>query len=499
MTIANQRINVCKFEERQMTTIATAPNNNHNKAKGMSFLNSVYQMYDRAVATLNLPPGFAEKMKHCHSVLQVRFPVKIKGQYKIFSGWRAVHSGHRLPVKGGIRYAPEVVQDEVEALAALMSYKCAIVDVPFGGSKGGLKINPHEYDEEELERITRRFTRELAAAGYISPSKNVPAPDMGTSSREMAWIADTYRALYPNDINAIACVTGKPATQSGIVGRREATGRGVQYGLQEFFNHKRDVEKTGLSEGLGGKRVIVQGFGNVGYHAAKFLQEEDDVKITAVIERDGAIVNEEGLDVESVYAWLSEHRGVKGYSEATFVEDGKSVLEHECDILIPAALEGQITAQNAPNIKAPLIAEAANGPVTFEADEFLRAHGTVIIPDAYLNAGGVTVSYFEWIKNISHIRFGRIENRLDRVRGEAIVEAIESMLGSKVAPHLVERICSSSDELTLVRSGLQDTMCRAYNEIRDAYWTRKNVPDLRTAAFVVALDKISRAFQEMGI
>ncbi len=481
-----------------MSATATAPKNN-SKAHGTSFLNSVYQMYDRAVATLELPEGFAEKMRHCHSVLQVRFPVKIKGRYQIFSGWRAVHSEHRLPVKGGIRYAPEVVQEEVEALAALMSYKCAIVDVPFGGSKGGLKINPRDYDEDELERITRRFTRELAAAGFISPSRNVPAPDMGTSSREMAWIADTYRALYPGDINAIACVTGKPATQSGIVGRREATGRGVQYGLQEFFGHKRDVGLTGLSDGLGGKRVVVQGFGNVGYHAARFLQEEDGVKITAVVERDGAIVNEDGLNVESVYAWILEHRGVKGYPEATFVEDGKSVLEHDCDILIPAALEGQITAENASNIKARLIAEAANGPVTFEGDEILRKMGKVIIPDAYLNAGGVTVSYFEWIKNISHIRFGRIENRLDSVRGEAIVETIENMLGSKVPQNLVERICTTGDELTLVRSGLQDTMCRAYNEIRDVYWTRKNVPDLRTAAFVVALGKISRSFQEMGI
>ncbi len=482
-----------------MTATMTPPTNGKHRASGMSFLNSVYAMYDRAVATLDLPPGFAEKMKHCHSVLQVRFPVKIKGRYQVFSGWRAVHSEHRLPVKGGIRYAPEVVQDEVEALAALMSYKCAIVDVPFGGSKGGLKIDPRQYDEEELERITRRFTRELAASGFISPSKNVPAPDMGTSSREMAWIADTYRMLYPDDINAIACVTGKPATQSGIVGRREATGRGVQYGLQEFFNHQKDVEKSGLTPGLGGKRVVVQGLGNVGYHAAKFLQEEDDAVIVGIIERDGALIKEEGIDVESVHQWIGEHQGLKGYPDAIYEPDGKLVLEQDCDILIPAALEGQITVDNAADIKARVIAEAANGPVTYEADEILRSQGIVILPDAYLNAGGVTVSYFEWIKNISHIRFGRIDNRLDSVRGAAIVEAIESMLGSKVPAHLVERICSSGDELSLVRSGLQDTMCRAYHEIREVFWTRRNVPDLRTASFVVALEKIARAFQEMGI
>ena len=474
------------------------PSESHNGE--LSFLESVYRMYDEAVATLDLPPGFAEKMKRCHSVYQTRFPVKIKGKYEIFTGWRAVHSEHRLPVKGGIRYSPHVEQSEVEALAALMSYKCAIVDVPFGGSKGGLRIDPRAYTEEELELITRRFTRELAVTGFISPSRNVPAPDIGTSSREMAWIADAYRSLYPNDINAIACVTGKPATQSGIVGRREATGRGVQYGLREFFRHKKDVALAGLTGGLEGKRVVIQGLGNVGYHAAKFLSEEDDVKIIAIAERDGAIISEhDGLDVEAVRQYLRQHGGVKGFPEVHYIADGNEALELECDILIPAALEGQITKNNAPRIRAPLIAEAANGPVTYAADQYLKSHGTVIIPDAYLNAGGVTVSYFEWIKNISHIRFGRIENRLDQLRGEAIVAAIEGAMNTTVPSGLADRICSGADELSLVRSGLDDTMRRAYREIREIYWSRDNISDLRTAAFVVALEKIARAYQEMGI
>ncbi len=466
----------------------------------LSFLDSVYRMYEKAVATLTLPPGFAEKMKRCSSVYQVRFPVKIKDRFEVFTGWRAVHSEHRLPVKGGIRYAPVVTQDEVEALAALMSYKCAIVDVPFGGSKGGLAIDPRAYTDDELERITRRFTRELAATGFISPSRNVPAPDMGTSSREMAWIADTYRMLYPNDINAIACVTGKPATQGGIVGRREATGRGVQYGLREFFRHPEDVQRAGLKDGLGGKRIVIQGLGNVGYYAAKFLQEEDDTKIIAIIERDGAVIQEDrGLSIESVFEHLRENGGVKGYHDARYSEDGKAVLEMDCDILIPAALEGQITAKNAPRIRATLIAEAANGPVTFDADEYLQSHGKVLLPDAYLNAGGVTVSYFEWIKNISHIRFGRIENRLDQLRGEAIVGAIERALGKRIDSDLVSKICCGADELSLVRSGLDDTMCRAYQQIREVFWSREAVKDFRTAAFVVALEKIARAYQEMGI
>ena len=463
------------------------------------FLGSVHRMFDRAVAVVDLPAGLADKLRQCHAVYQVRFPVEIRGRIEVFTGWRAVHSEHRLPVKGGIRYAPQVYQEEVEALAALMSFKCAIVDVPFGGSKGGLKIDPRQYSEDELEAITRRFARELATIGMISPSRNVPAPDMGTGPREMAWIADTYRSLYPDDINAIACVTGKPVTQSGIAGRLEATGRGVMYGLREFFSHPDDVRAAGLEGSLAGKRIVVQGFGNVGFHAAMFLADECDARIVGIIERDGGLWNEDGLDVHDVGEYLREHGGVRGYGDARFVEDGRSLLEAECDILIPAALEGQITRNNAERIQARVIAEAANGPVTFEADEILRRRGVVVIPDAYLNAGGVTVSYFEWIKNISHIRFGRLENRLDQARGEAIVTAIEQALGKPIAPELVARITQGTDELSLVRSGLEDTMRRAYNEIRSVWRTRSEVTDLRTAAFVVALEKIARTYEEMGV
>jgi glutamate dehydrogenase (NAD(P)+) len=276
-----------------------------------------------------------------------------------------------------------------------MSYKCAIVDVPFGGAKGGLTIDPREYNEFELERITRRFAQELIKKECISPSENVPAPGLGTGTREMAWIADTYQTLHPHDLNAIACVTGKPVSQGGIEGRVEATGRGVFYALQEFFRHPEDVKKAGLEGGLEGKRAVIQGLGNVGYHAAKFLSEIEGVKITGIVERDGAIVSNSGMDVEAVYQHIQETGGVKGYGGGNYTEEGLSVLEADCDILIPAALEGQITLKNAPRIKAPLIAEAANGPVTYEADGYLREHGKVIIPDAYLNAGGVTVSYFE--------------------------------------------------------------------------------------------------------
>ena len=464
-----------------------------------SFKESVDLMFDRAANTLDLPPGLPEQIKANNNVYMVRFFVRFRDSYRVFTGWRAVHSEHRLPVKGGIRFAPTVDQDDVEALAALMSYKCAIVDVPFGGSKGGLTIDPREYNEFELERITRRFAQELIKKGYINPALNVPAPDMGTGAREMAWIADTYRNLHPEDINTIACVTGKPETQGGIRGRTEATGRGVQYALQEYFRHPEDVARAGLKGDLAGKRIVIQGLGKVGYHAAKYLAEEDMVHIVGIIERDGALVSEAGLPVEAVSAYIHEHGGVKGFPDTTYVENGRSVLEAECDILIPAALEGQITLENAPRIQAPIIAEAANGPLTYAADSYLSQRGKVIIPDAFLNAGGVTVSYFEWIKNLSHIRFGRLDRRQEEVRGQQIIAALEEMVGTPVPDALRAQLAYGSSELDLVRSGLDDTMRTAYQQIREIFLTRDNVPDLRTAAFALAIEKIARAYLEMGL
>ena len=465
----------------------------------LSFLESVNRMFDRAVATMDLPPGLAEQIRGCNNVYQVRFGLEFDDGYRTFTGWRAVHSEHRLPAKGGIRYASVVDQAEVEALAALMSYKCAVVDVPFGGSKGGLLIEPRQYSEDDLERITRRFARELIKKDYISPSLNVPAPDVGTGAREMAWIADTYRTLKPEDIDAVGCVTGKPVSQGGIAGRTEATGRGVQYGLQEFFRHADDVQRAGLTGGLEGKRLVVQGLGNVGYHAAKFLSEEDGVRVVAVIEHDGALLADDGIDIER----LAEHRrdqgGLRGFADARFVEDGPSVLETECDILMPAALESQITTGNAARIRAPLVAEAANGPVTFGADEILRQRGVVILPDFYLNAGGVTVSYFEWIKNLSHIRFGRLDRRFEEVRGRQILQAIEDLTGRQAPEAVRVQLTRGAQEVDLVRSGLEDTMRLAYNDIREILLSRDGVPDLRTAAFVLALEKIARSYQEMGL
>ena len=469
-----------------------------------SFRESVDLMFHRAVKHMDLSPGLAEKIRVCNSTYTVRFGVRLRGKMETFVGYRSVHSEHMEPVKGGIRYALSVHQDEVEALAALMTYKCALVETPFGGSKGGLCIDPRAWDEHELEQITRRFAYELIKRDLIHPAQNVPAPDMGTGEREMAWIADQYARMNTTDINAKACVTGKPPHAGGIQGRVEATGRGVQFALREFFRHPDDVALANLTGGLEGKRVIVQGLGNVGYHAAKFLSEEDGAIITAIIERDGALVNDAGLNVEAVKQHLAATGGLKDFPGATYSPDGSAALELPCDILIPAAMEGVINLTNADRIKAPLILEAANGPITFGADEILRKKGCVIIPDMYANAGGVTVSYFEWVKNLSHIRFGRMHRRAEESRSRLLVEELERLssdkgLGWSLSPDFKEKFLTGSDELALVRSGLDDTMRTAYQSMREIWHSRKDVEDLRVAAYMVAIDRVAKTYRSKGL
>ena len=462
-----------------------------------SFLDNVNLAFDRAAQALDLAEGLAQQIRTCNAICEVKFGVELRGGYEVFTGWRATHSEHALPVKGGIRYATFADQQEVEALAALMTYKCAIVNVPYGGSKGALKIDPKKYSIEELEHITRRFTQELDKRGFIGPGLNVPAPDMGTGQRMMSWIADEYQKLHPNDINSRGCVTGKPVHFGGIQGRTEATGRGVQYGLREFFRHPDGLKEAGLDGSLEGKTVIVQGLGNVGYHAAKFLQEEDGSKITAILERDGAILNDNGLDIEAVAAHKAETGGVKDFPGAEYFENGAALLEKKCDILIPAAMEGVIHRDNAPRIETKVIAEAANGPVTFDADKILREKGITIIPDAFLNAGGVTVSYFEWLKNLSHVRFGRLDRRYEEAQGLAILNVLEETLGKPVEGAARDSLMEGPSELTLVRSGLDDTMREAYGEIRELFASNDKIEDLRTAAFGLAIKKIADIYESM--
>ena len=464
-----------------------------------TFRESTNIMFNNAVELMQLPPGLVEKIRVCNATYTVRFGVRLRGDIQTFTGYRSVHSEHMEPVKGGIRFATSVNQDEVEALAALMTYKCALVEAPFGGSKGGLCIDPRKWDEEELERITRRFAYELVKRDLIHPSQNVPAPDMGTGEREMAWIADQYSRMNTTDINARACVTGKPISSGGIQGRTEATGRGVQYALQEFFRHPEDIKAAGMSGTLDGKRIIVQGLGNVGYHAAKFLSEEDGCKIIGVLEYNGCVTNPNGIDIEALKKHLIEHGSPDGFTGGKIHLADAPIMEMDADILVPAAMEGVVNLENAARIQTPLIIEAANGPVTSGADEILRKKGCVIIPDMYANAGGVTVSYFEWVKNLSHIRFGRMQRRQEEDRHRLLINELENVSGQKLSETFKQRYLHGAGELELVRSGLEDTMRGAYQDMRKVWHERSDVEDLRTAAYLVAIGKVASSYRSMGL
>ena len=466
------------------------------QANNSTFLNSVNQVFDEASSLLSLPEDLARKIKLANSVYQVNFGVRLRKTLYTFTGYRCVHSEHVEPVKGGIRYSLSATQDEVEALAALMTYKCSLMDLPFGGSKGALIVDPYRWKNEELERITRRFTFELAKRDLIHPSQNVPGPDMGTDENVMAWMADEYRRLNPTEIDAMAAVTGKPIAVGGIDGRTEATGRGVYYSILEFLKNKKDRQKSKLRQGLEDQKVIIQGFGNVGYHVASLLHQSG-AKIIAIIERDGSVVNQEGIDVESLKKYFIKKRSFEGYDGYSKVR--ARFLTKDCDILIPAATEGVINKNNASNIKAKLIVEGGNGPVTSDADKILRKKGITVIPDFYANSGGVIVSYFEWVKNLSKMRYGLMQEREVEKRSENLVNTLEAMTSSTFPSDFKDDYIKGSSEIDLVRSGLEEKMRQGYQSIHEVYHSDKKIKDFRTAAMVIAVRKVSEAYNFLGI
>lgn len=464
-----------------------------------SFFKNVERNFDKAAVFTTWDSGILRQIKECNSVYQMRFPIKREnGEIITIEAYRVQHSHHKTPCKGGIRFSIAVDQDEVMALAALMTYKCAIVNVPFGGAKGGIKISPKEFSVYELEKITRRYTAELIKKNFIGPGIDVPAPDYGTGEREMAWILDTYVAMHPGEIDGAGCVTGKPVSQGGVRGRREATGLGVYYGLHEVLHTQWLMDKVGMPLGIKGKRVCIQGLGNVGYHTAKFFAE-GGAKVVGLSEFEGGIYNYDGLDVDAVVAHRKKTGSILDFPGAKNFEKRQEALEMECDILIPAALENVINASNAGNVKAKIIGEAANGPLTAEADEILNAKGVLIVPDMYLNAGGVTVSYFEWLKNLSHVRYGRLEKRFTENMNNHIVTEVENMVGKKMAKPERDLIMHGPEEVDLVRSGLEETMITATREIVDIWQNSPSIPDMRTAAYVCAINKVGTSYAELGI
>jgi glutamate dehydrogenase (NAD(P)+) len=481
---------------------ATTTQTNAQAESSLGFFGQVNRMFDKAAAQTDHDRGVLHQIRACDNIIRFEFPIKRDdGTIQVVRGYRGEHSHHMQPTKGGIRYAPGVNVDEVMALSALMSYKCAIVDIPFGGAKGGVCIDARNYSTTELERITRRYTFELFRKDFIGPGTDVPAPDYGTGEREMAWIVDTYNQLGEDELNGLACVTGKPVGQGGVRGRTEATGRGVYYGIREACRYERDMKRSGLEPGVEGKSIVIQGLGNVGYHAAKILEEEGNADIVGIAEIEGAIYDPNGLTVDDVVAYREENGSLLNFPGAENIETSAKALELPCDILIPAALEGVITADNAPNLQATIIAEAANGPVTSQADDILREKDVMVVPDVYLNAGGVTVSYFEWLRNLSHVRHGRMSRRFEEQNAERILRAVDQLTAedfdSDLLESLIERVSFGAGERDLVNSGLEDTMTRAYNEIREIR-EEKDV-DMRTAAFVNAIDKIAKSYEQKGI
>ncbi len=465
---------------------------------GQKFYRDVMTYFDKAAALTDFEPGLLHQIKICNSIYKFSFPLEVEGKIEVIEGIRVQHSHHKTPTKGGIRYSEFVNEDEVKALATLMTFKCAVVDVPFGGAKGGIKVNPENYKVRQLERITRRYTTELIKKSMIGAGIDVPAPDYGSGPREMAWIADTYATFKYDDINALGCVTGKPLGQGGIHGRTEATGQGLFFGIREALGNTEDMKAIGLKSGIEGKRIIVQGLGNVGFYSAKFCMEGGGI-IIGISEREGGIMNEKGLDVEAVFKHRKSTGSILNFAGAVNVADPMAMLEMDCDILIPAALENQITKDNAPNIKAKIIAEGANGPVTKNAELILNQKKVLIIPDLYLNAGGVTVSYFEWLKNLSHVRFGRMEKRFHEMSNMELIRAVEKSTGKQLDSKERMALTHGADEIDLVRSGLEETMIFAYNEIREIQKQDKRIDDLRTAAFVSGIRKLGVSYQALGI
>jgi len=466
----------------------------------LNFNRIVSNQFDRAAKYLKVEAPLLSQIKACNNVYYFQFPVRFSdNHYELFEGWRAEHSQHNKPVKGGTRFSELVNQDEIMALAALMTYKCAIVDVPFGGSKGGVRFNPKKYTTDQVEKITRRYTAELIRKGYIGPGENVPGPDVGTGEREMAWMADTYDTFKPGGIDNLACVTGKPVSQGGIAGRREATGRGVQYGIREAFQYEEDLRPFGLTPGLQDKTIVFQGFGNVGYYAAKFLSEEDGCKIIAIGEWDCVVSSPAGLNIEDLNQWRKDTGSIKNFPNGQTVLEPDSVWDIECDILIPAALENQITMRNCGRIKAKVLAEAANGPTTPGAEDNLHSRGVMIIPDIFLNAGGVTVSYFEWGKNLSHMRFGRLQKHLEEIRSQTLVRSLERLVGKELPYGDKKFLMKGPEEIDLVNSGLEETMVSAYRAIRDVHNLKAPNESMRVAAFIIAIQKVALTYEQRGI
>lgn len=464
----------------------------------------VKEYFDIAAAKSGLSKDRIELIKNADLVLKMHIPlIRDDGSVEMIPAYRCKHSHHKIPTKGGTRIAPSVNLQEVEALASLMSIKLAIADVPYGGGKGGLKLNPKDYSKGEIERVMRRYTIELAKHGFLGAACDVPGPDLGTTVWHMDIMADTYKTLYGmSDINALGCVTGKSTAVGGIIGRTESTGLGVYYCTRDVLNEKTYAplrRKHKIADKLEGKKLVFQGFGNVGYWAAKFM-ETDGAHVVGVAEYNGSIYNAKGMNVDEIKAWFVQHGTFKGCPAGEFFE-GNAAMFMPCDVLVPAATEQALNMHNADKVQAKMIVEGGNGVTTVRADAILNAKNVLILPDVLANGSGVTCSYFEWLKNLEHKRPGRLTKKWEETSKSNLLKGINQVLiENGIDVHLEdevgEKFMKGGDSLDIVNSALDsfmaDAMQRTYKIAKEEDMT------MRLASYIYALRFISGQFDYTG-
>lgn len=477
--------------------LSRSPKKNFSTSNDGSFLDNTQKYYDQAAASFK-DKKYLDIIKEPRVSIEFTFPVeRDNGTIELIRAYRVQHSHHVLPTKGGTRYADNIDLEECQALATLMTFKLSVHKVPFGGAKGGIKINPKNYSSGELLRITRRYTIEMVKRNTIGAGLDVPGPDLGTDSRIMNIMKDTVQTFYgKGDLFTSACCTGKTLSQGGIDGRVESTGLGVFYGIRECLNHAAFCKKIGIERGIKGKKFIVQGFGNVGYYSSKFLSESGAI-LTGVSEYNSSCYNENGINTEDLFEYKKKHGTVKGFPGATsWSNDEKNPFEvmfNKCDILIPAATENSINVDNMKKINAKIVAEAANGPTSVAADTYLTKQGVAILPDLVLNAGGVTVSYFEWLKNIEHRELGLIEKKWDT---NMQLHLYKISAGDKFDPN-VAKLLAGASEKNLVYSGLEQIMSHTLKSVINE--SIESDISLRLAAYRRAISKIQQVYYEVGV
>lgn len=472
------------------------------EVKESTFLENTENYFNDATKYIQGKDDLLAYIKKPKVSAEFHFPlVRDNGKIEVIKAYRVQHSQHYLPCKGGTRYSNHVDLAETKALATLMTFKLSVHGIPFGGAKGGLRIDPSKYSEHELCRATRRYTIELAKKKMIGSGIDVPGPDLGTDSRTMNWMKDTIATYYgENDLFAAGCVTGKSIEHGGIDGRSESTGLGVFYGIREAFDNPEICKKLKVDSGLKGKTFIVQGFGNVGSWASKFLSKSG-AKLVGVVEYNSSIYNKEGLNVNELIEYKNKHHTLKGFTGGeSFTSEERNpleLMEKECDILIPAAIENSINMKNVNNLKCKLVAEAANGPTTYGANNILNEKGVVILPDLVLNAGGVTVSYFEWLKNIDHKEMGLLTRRWERNSKQALYKMLSNSNTNSTDKNVEMSKLDGASEREIVYSGLEEIMCSTIKNMFEL--AHKEKLPYRIAAYKIAINKVIKVYETGGL